>query len=344
VLAGRIPDPVLRRLALQALDQKRGNLEGAAAFAALVPKANRAFVVRAVVGCQAICDYLDLLAEQPNRDPVANGYWLHEALQVATTPGSSHADYYMRSERGEDGGYLRGLVEAAREPLTKLPRLALIAPPMRRATERVVAYQALNHGDTFGSYELFERWASAETLSATGLHWWETGAGAGSTLTLYVLIATAADPHLREPDVDAIEGAYFPWIGALHSLLDSLVDRDEDQAAGERGLIDCYPSPADAATRMGTIAREALVRAVALPDGRRHALILAAMASFYICELNRSASPHAQLVAPSVLDVFGRLAAPAMAVLGTRRLLRRSAPLSADSPRMLTAPPSAGVS
>jgi tetraprenyl-beta-curcumene synthase len=344
VLASRIPDPVLRRLALQALDQKRGNLEGAAAFAALVPKANRAFVVRAVVGCQAICDYLDLLAEQPNRDPVANGYWLHEALQVATTPGSSHADYYMRNERGEDGGYLRVLVEAAREPLTNLPRLALIEAPMRRAAERVVAYQALNHGDRSGSYELFEQWASTETLSTTGLRWWETGAGAGSTLTLYVLIATAADPQLQVCDVEAIEEAYFPWVGALHSLLDSLVDHDEDRNAGERGLIDCYPSPADAAARMERIAREALARAVALPDGRRHALILAAMASFYICELHRSASPHAQLVAPSVLDVFGGLAAPAMAVLGTRRLLRRTSHQVLDSRRMLAAPPPAGIS
>jgi tetraprenyl-beta-curcumene synthase len=343
-LASRIHDAALRRLALQALDHKRGNLEGAAAFAALVPKADRALVVRAVVGCQAICDYLDLLAEQPNCDPVANGYRLHEALQVATTPGRPHRDYYMRNGRSEDGGYLRALVEATREPLTRLPQLALIASPMRRAAGRVVAYQALNHGDTSGSYEPFERWASAETRSTTGLHWWETGAGAGSTLTLYVLIATAADPCLQASDVAAIEGAYFPWIGALHSLLDSLVDHDEDRAAGERGLIDCYPSPVDAASRMGTIAREALDRAVVLPEGRRHALILAAMASFYICELRRSASPHAQLVAPAVLDALGGLAAPAMAVLGTRRLLRRTSPPSAEPPRMIAVPPGAGVS
>jgi tetraprenyl-beta-curcumene synthase len=344
LLASRIPDPVLRRLALQALDHKRGNLEGAAAFAALVPSTNRALVVRALVGCQAICDYLDLLAEQPNRDPVANGYWLHEALRVATTPGSSHRDYYMRNGRGEDGGYLRTLVEGTREPLAKLPRFALVASPMRRAAERVVAYQALNHGDASGSYEPFERWATAETRSTTGLHWWETGAGAGSTLTLYALIATAADPHLRASDVEAIEGAYFPWVGALHSLLDSLVDHDEDLAAGERGLIDCYPSPLDVATRMQAIAREALARAVALPHGRRHALILAAMTSFYICELHRSSSPHAQLVAPSVLEVFGGLAAPAMAMLGARRLLLRTPPGAVELPRMIAAPPRAGAS
>lgn len=321
-LAVRIPDPVLRDLALEALDRKRCNLEGAAAFAALVPRVSRPLVVRAVVACQAICDYLDLLSEQPSQDPVANGFRLHEALIVATTPGRSHSDYYLHHDRRDDGGYLRALVESVREALAALPLLSLTAAPMRRAAERIACYQSFNHGDTLGSYDQFERWAAAETSPATGLHWWETGAGAGSTLTLYVLIAAAAHPCLRPSDVWAIENAYFPWIGALHSLLDSVVDRDEDLASGERGLIDCYPSPLDAATRMRTIAGEALRRAAALPRGRLHTLIVAAMTSFYTCEINRSASPYARLVAASVLDAIGGLAAPTMAILGARRSLR----------------------
>jgi tetraprenyl-beta-curcumene synthase len=325
-LAARIPDPALRRLALQALEQKRGNLEGAAAFAALVPRASRSHVVDALVGCQTICDYLDLLSEQPSRDPVRNGNHLHKALIVATTPGESHCDYYLHHGHSDDGGYLRALVESVRGSLMALPRLSLISEPMRRATGRIVAYQSFNHGDKSGSYESFQRWASAETCSTTGLRWWETGAGAGSTMTLFVLIAAAADPSLRQCDIAAIENAYFPWIGALHSLLDSLVDHDEDIATGERGLIDCYPSPLDAANRMSTIADEALDRATALPCGRRHALILAAMTGFYLCELHSSVSPHAQLIAPSVLDAIGELATPAMAILGARRSLRAAAP------------------
>ena len=341
-LATRIPDPALRRVALEALLRKRANLEGAAAFAALVGHASRPRVVRALVGAQAICDYLDLLAEQPNHDPVANGYSLHKALLVATTPGASHCEYYLHHTHSEDGGYLQALVESVRESLSGLPRLPLILEPMRRAVERVALYQSFNHGDTSGSYAPFERWASAETLSSSGLRWWETGAGGGSTMTLYVLIAAAADPSLRSFDMTAIENAYFPWIGALHSLLDSLVDHDEDIATGERGLIDCYPSPLDAATRMRAIAREALDRAAALPQGRRHELIVAAMTSFYLCELSDSASPHAKLVAPSVLDAVGSLAAPTMAILSARRSLR-GAPASAGgdtAPRHVAGPAS----
>jgi hypothetical protein len=115
------------------------------------------------------------------------------------------------------------------------------------------------------------------------------------------------------------------------------VDHDEDIAIDGRALVGYYASPTDAATRMRTIAREALCRAVALPSGRRHALIVAAMTSFYICELHSSASPHAKLVAPSVLDAIGGLATPTMAILRARRSLRRISVSPSEAGRTDTA-------
>lgn len=321
-LATRIPDPALRRLALQALDGKRGNLEGAAAFAALVPAATLPLIVKALVACQAICDYLDLLSEQPNRDPVANGYRLHEALIVATARGEPHRDYYTYHPHGDDGGYLGALVDALRAELSALPSISSVSEPMGRATERIAVYQSFNHGDAHGSYEAFERWATQAAPRYVGLRPWESAAAAGSTLAVLALIASAADPMLRPSTAAEIEDAYFPWIGSLHTLLDSLVDRDEDIAACGRALVGYYFSPADAAGRMRTIAREALRRAAALPSGRSHALIVAAMTSFYICELRGSQSPHARLIGPSVLEAVGGLAGPTMAMLGARRSLR----------------------
>lgn len=322
-LAMRIPDPDLRRLALEALDNKCGNLEGAAAFAALVSKQSRPFVVKALVACQAICDYLDLLSEQACPDPVANGYRLHEALIVATARGEPHRDYYTHHPQGEDGGYLVALVDTARTALSALPSVASVRESIGRAAERVAVYQSFNHGDARGSYELFERWARRSDPSCAGLRPWEAAVGAGSTLAVLALIASAADPSLDESAARKIDQAYFPWIGTLHSLLDSLVDHEEDIAVDGRALLGYYASPGDAAMRMGRIADESLCRAAALPEGRRHALLLAAMTSFYICELQDSASPHARLIAPSVLDAIGGLAGPSMAVLGVRRSLRR---------------------
>jgi tetraprenyl-beta-curcumene synthase len=279
--------------------------------------------VRALVSCQVICDYLDLLAEQPSRDPVANGYRLHEALVVATTPGEPHRDYYAEHSNVDDGGYLRTLVDAFRGALVALPSVDSTIDSLAAATERIAVYQSFNHGDARGSFAPFDDWALRSAASHRGLQPWESAAGAGSTLTVLAMIAAAADPALRPSVAQKIEAAYFPWIGSLHSLLDSLVDYHEDLALQGRALVGYYRSAPEAAERMGALAREALRRALRLPRGRRHALILAAMSSFYICQVDRRHSAHARLVAPAVLDAFGALAAPNMAVLGARRTLRQ---------------------
>jgi tetraprenyl-beta-curcumene synthase len=194
---------------------------------------------------------------------------------------------------------------------------------MRRASERIARYQSLNHGDAYGSYEPFERWAREATSPHTGLRFWETAAAAGSTLAVLALIASAADPTLRSTQASEIESAYFPWIGSLHSLLDSLVDRDQDMALEGRALMGYYSSPLDAASRMRAIAHEALQRARALPRGRHHVLITAAMTSFYISEIHSSPSPDAQIVGPSVLEALGGLSGPTMAILKARRNVGR---------------------
>jgi tetraprenyl-beta-curcumene synthase len=314
---------MLRRIALQAHSEKRGNLEGAAAFAAFAQPAGRHAAVRAVVAYQTMFDYLDNLSEEPSKHPIANGRRLNGALLAAITPDAPHNDYYPHHRRGEDGGYLHALISACRTALTALPSFATIAELAREATERVVTYQSLNHGDGNGRHDSFERWARASGQAHARLRWWETGAAAGSTLDLFALIAAAADPALDRSVARMLGTAYFPWVGALHSLLDSLADRVEDLATGRRGLIDYYRSPDEAADRIATIATEAMSQVSELPGGHSHTLIVAAMTSFYLCDLSMSSSPHARLATPAVLEAMGRLARPTMLILSTRRAAGR---------------------
>jgi tetraprenyl-beta-curcumene synthase len=321
--AGAIPDPALRRLALTAHDKKRGNLEGAAAFATFVQPPKRKAAIRALVAYQAMFDYLDTLSEQPNDDPVVNGRRLNSALLAAIAPEEPHIDYYAHRQHSGDGGYLRALIATCRTALTALPSFPTIAEPIRCATERVVTYQSLNHGDGDGRHRSFEHWARREAHAHPRLRWWEAGAAAASTLGVFALIAAAANPALESNVAEAIEQTYFPWTGALTSLLDSLADRDEDTATGMRGLIDYYASPQETADRMSMIATEAIHRARALPGGGSHALILAAMTSFYLCDLSMSSSPHARLAAPAVLEAMGGLARPTMLILSARRAAGR---------------------
>jgi tetraprenyl-beta-curcumene synthase len=314
----RIPDPVLRRTALDA-QRKWGNVEGAAAFAAFVPRRRRAAAARAMMCYQAAYDYLDMLGEQSSADPAANGRRLHSALLVALDPQAPHGDYYEHNPQREDGGYLREIVDASRAALAMLPSYPALAPAARRVAERIVEFQSCNTGEPRGDLAALERWARAATPSGSGLRWWETAAAGGSSLGVYALIALAADPDPDPRAPAAIEAAYFPWIGALHSLLDNLVDATEDRATGQHSLIGCYASSREAAARMGLLAERSLRAAGALPDddGRAHTLVLAAMASFYLSTPEAS-TPEALPVTGAVLRALDGPADLAMLVFRAR--------------------------
>jgi tetraprenyl-beta-curcumene synthase len=305
--AAEIPDPALRRLALANHRGERGNLEGAAAFAVLAPRAQRPRVVRATVAFQAVYDYSDTLAEQPSSDPLGNARRLHLALARALEPGP-------RRDAGGDGKS-RDTCAAA---LAELPCWSAAAAPALSSAGRMIAYQSLNHAPPAAAGRGLARWAARLTPPGSGLLWWETAAAGASSLVVFALIAAAASPTLREADVRALHGAYLPWIGALHVLLDSLIDAPADLSAGEHSLVSHYRSPDESAVRMGAIADRALRATGALPEGGKHALLLAAMASFYLSS-PRARTPGAAPASVAVLEAMGALGAPAMGVFAARR-------------------------
>jgi tetraprenyl-beta-curcumene synthase len=321
-LAQRIPDPVLRGLALDAL-AKRGNIEGAAAFAAFAPRAQRARVTAAVSAFQAAYNLLDMLGEQPSPDPVLDGRRLHEALVYALTPAGDDPlvgplDWYEHHPQRNDGGYLSHLLEQCRTAFASLPAHELVASSARAGAARIVAFQSLNLSESQGDHSGLERWASDATPPGTGLQWWETAAAAGSSLGVFALIAAAGDRRLDEHEARAIDRAYFPWIGGLHSLMDNLIDKREDEAAGHRSLVEYY-GPQRAAQRMSWLAEQAARAALELPHGRRHMVILAAMVANYLVT-PEAQSPQLRPVSDAVLATTGPLATPTLLVFKLRRL------------------------
>jgi tetraprenyl-beta-curcumene synthase len=320
--AAQIPDPTLRRLGIDSL-RERSNIEGAAAFAAFAPRAHRAAVVHALVAFQAAYNYADLLSEQPHENAIANGHRLHEALpaalQATPDPNAPQLDYYALHPQRDDGGYLRELVGAARASLSTLPSFPAVAGSAQIAAERIVTFQSLNVGTEQGDHVALAEWARERTPTGSELEWWEVAAAAGSSLGVHVLIAAAAEDGLQQKDVAALDRTYFPWIGALHSLLDNLVDRKEDVRTDQPSLVSYYASPVQAADRMRMLAEESVGRARALPRGRRHLLILAAMAGNYLSNPEAN-TPEVSDVARSVLDAIGELAKPTLLVFRLRRL------------------------
>ena len=321
--AREIPDPALRAHAYASLS-KRGNIEGAALFAVLVPASRRRETVRALVAFQTAYNYLDTLCEQPSADPVANGRQLHRALLVALDPAAGHPDYYALHPQREDGGFLAVLVDTCRTALATLPSHAAVAAGAVAAAERIVSFQSLNLTERQGGHDALERWARRETPHGSGLAWWQTAGAGGSSLAVHALIATAARPDVTGRDVDAIAAAYFPWICALHSLLDSLVDVAEDERAGQRNLLGYHASPQQATFAMRTLARRASEALAALPDERHHRVILTAMAGYYLSG-PEAATPYAGPIAAEVAAAVGPLLGPVLVLFKARRALARLA-------------------
>lgn len=321
--ARAIPDQALRSHALDAL-AKRGNIEGAALFAVLAPRPHRAETVRALVAFQAAYNYLDTLSEQPSANPSSNGRRLHEALLVALEPAAEHGDYYAHHPQRHDGGYLAGLVERCSSAFLALPSPGTVAPAAWAATARIVTFQSLNLTREQGSHEGLERWARRHTPVGSGLQWWQTAAAGGSSLAVHALIATAARPDASASEVTAIEAAYAPWICALHSLLDGLVDAEEDERTGQRNLLDHHSSPRQAAFAMKMLALQATAAARGLADAPTHEAILAAMVAYYLSSPGLAAD-EARVTAANVADAVGPLVGLALALFRIRRLAARIA-------------------
>jgi len=323
--AAAIPRASLRAVALSVLDSKRANIDGAAAFAVFAPRARRTAVIRAQVAFQALYDYLDALAEQPHPDPVGNSRRLHWALTAALDPCAPDGAHDAQLDDGEDGGYVQGTVERCRAALRALPGYPAVRAPAARFGAQIVDYQSFNVSQEPGPQAQFARWASEMTPPGCGLRWWETAASAGSSLGLFALIAMAAQPGVSPEEALAVERAYFPWIGALHSLLDSLIDLSEDRASGQRALTENYTDAGETASRFKLLAEESRCRAAALSDSGRHLLMLAAMAGLYLTE-PQAQDPHARAARRAVLRTLGAPATAAMAVMRLRRaaLLRAS--------------------
>lgn len=340
VRAAAIPQPLLRRVAQATLAEEGLNAEGAALFALLAPPARRTATTRLLVRFQVMYDFLDALTELPlpatAPAPLAVSRQLHRALVAALGGPPPAAGYYALHPAGDDGGYLAELVAGCRRGFRALPGARQAAPLALRAAARSAEGQSRCHAAAgLREPRALMRWAQRETPPSSGLLWFETAAAAESSLVIHALLASAADPRLTHAAAARVAAAYWPWITGLNALLDDLVDGAEDAATGTHSHVPRYRHPRAAAERLGAIAAHASAAVGGLPRGRRHALILAAMTSFYL------ASPHAALAdtAPAARAVRDALATdlrPLLAMLRARRrlaaLTRRRAPAAAPVP------------
>jgi hypothetical protein len=287
-------------------DEKAKNAEAVALFATLAPSARRAAVVRAIVALQVAIDYRDTLEE--------SGVELPGLLDSRGKPAT----------RPEGHDYLEQLEAEWRREVAALASGEALLPSIERAVERCAEGQRRTHAAAGGEVEELRRWADG--LDApTGYRWWEVAAGASSSVAAHALIAAAADPGTDAAAAAAIDAAYHPPIGALTVFLDDLVDRQEDDAAGEHNYLGYYDSADEAAGRLGILADRAGASIALLPHSDRHRAILAGVAGYYLSS-PAAETAYAQPIRERLLAALGPGARLLAGFSRLRRLRERKWP------------------
>jgi tetraprenyl-beta-curcumene synthase len=279
--AAEIPDATIRRDALEALEHKRSNTEGAALFW-IIPKRRCPQLLSLLVAYEIMADFLDSAIERGAHAGMVNGRQLHLALMDAVDVERPISDYYRHHPWRDDGGYLSRLVEECRYGCVTLPSYRCVRPLMMRAAG-LAQVQGINHElDLCLREVVLQAWAAQHCRPENGLGWYETAGAASAWLTVLALMAVAAEPTPRSNYASDVYAAYFPWISLSATLLDSYGDLVEDQANEENSYITRYGSLETAVLRIGEVMRRAALEARLLDNGERHSVIFAAMIAMYL--------------------------------------------------------------
>lgn len=296
--AESIPEPPFRADALYALEHKRTHAHGAALFWTL-PRKRNLELLRLLVAYELIWDFLDNVSERAAAHGLIDGRQLHLAIAEAIDVRASVSDYYGALPWRDDGGYLRALVEVCRERCSRLPSYARVRELAVREAHRAQVL-AVNHDpDPLRRDAELRRWAMEQFPGRPIACWWELSGAASAPLAIHALLALAAEPRCRRADVQRTYAAYFPWLPAATTMLDSYVDQIEDLANGDHSYVSHYPDGERAIWGIRALVLRSLAETCTLRHGHRHAVIAAAMIAMY---LSKDTAPTPQLRAGT--DVF----------------------------------------
>jgi len=204
--AAVIPDRALREQALASIESKAYHVEGGAILATFLPPERVRGYVRIVAALETIYDYLDNLCDRLPGVSQQAFATLHEALIDALDDRRQPADYYRDGPAGDDGGYLRSLVDAARDGLRTLPHYADVRDRLVEVARFYAELQVFKHGPPGARERACDAWYARNREQFPGLTWWEFAAACGSSLPIFALIELAARPQLEPGAVAATPG------------------------------------------------------------------------------------------------------------------------------------------
>lgn len=317
--AESIPDATIRRDAIEALEGKRLNADGAGLFWTAT-KCRSLTLLRLLVTFEIMADFLDSMVERGAHVGVANGRQLHLAMVEAVDVSRPLSHYLRYHPWRDDGGYLQEMVMSCRRICIMLPSYSGIRPLLVRAAE-LAQVQGLTHELDRLLRELILRdWAKRHARDACGLDWYESAGAASAWLPVLALMASAAEPSLPIENAVKVYLAYFPWFSLSATMLDSYGDLAEDRVGKGHSYISYYGSVELAVSRIDEVLGRAVLEIYALDNGASHAVILGAMVAMYLSK-DSVVGPEMGSMSRSLLRSAGPLAVALVPVLRGWRAL-----------------------
>ncbi len=199
----------------------------------------------------------------------------------------------------------------------------MVAPVLRREAERI-SVQAINHAAEPARIPgTLQEWVTSEYHGKHEVAWFELAAAAGANLAIYALFALAAETECPSGRVTDAYRAYFPWTGALATMLDGFVDQFDDARHGEHCYITYYQSPDDATKEISRLVRRCLSETHSLRNSERHTLVAAAMVAMYLSR-DSARTPSLRTASHQLAEAGGSLTRALVPVLRLWRVANKT--------------------
>lgn len=281
--AESIPDVELRTQAIASMSCKQFHCEGGSVYA-LISLQDCKVLIPLIVAFQTISDYLDNLCDRSTSLDPEDFRMLHQSMLDAVDPKRPIHDYYAYRNEKEDEGYLTDLVRTCQSALDKLPSFLVAAPSIRELVSLYCDLQVYKHIRKDLREEALLTWWNQHQVRYPKLRWNEFAAATGSTLGVFMLFASAANPNLTLQTVKQIMNAYFPFICGLHIQLDYLIDQQEDVEGGDLNFCAYYGDTDVTVDRIGFIVEQARATAAKLEHPKFHRMIIEGLLALYLSD------------------------------------------------------------
>ncbi|MGM9925401.1 MAG: tetraprenyl-beta-curcumene synthase family protein [Bacillus sp. (in: firmicutes)] len=302
--AAKIPNPELRKQAIDSIENKDFHCEGGAIFA-LLAENRKSEAISFIIAYQTISDYLDNLCDRSTSLDAQDFASLHESMLHSLQQSSPDVNYYRFREEQDDGGYLKKLVATCQAFLRKVERFEYIEGYLHELCSYYSDLQVHKHVHKNERVNRLQKWFSLHKDKLPPMSWYEFSACSGSTLGIFCLISYALRDDFKQEHAEQIRNGYFPYIQGLHIMLDYFIDQQEDIEGGDLNFCFYYKDNQELFARMSHFVQKADQYLDLLPHKGFHKLIHRGLLGLYLSDDKVDEQKETKALAKKIVKLGG---------------------------------------